>query len=100
MVDMLEIGLYNYRAVLSGIGMHQVQPDSMQITVKAYLFPCVLGGWNSPIKSMDINPWALQELEKFLCYTWEMQSYIFCIWYIFSHSAQHLVLDPSSSNFF
>ena len=30
--------------VLSGIGMHQVQPDSIQITVKAYLFPCVLGG--------------------------------------------------------
>ena len=42
-------------AVLSGIGMHQVQPDSIQITVKAYLFPCMLGGWNSPIKSMDMK---------------------------------------------
>ena len=42
-------------AVLSGIGMHQVQPDNIQITVKAYLFPCVLGGWNSLIKSMDMK---------------------------------------------
>ena len=42
-------------AVLSGIGMHQVQPDSMQITVNAYLFPWGLGGWNSPIKSIDIK---------------------------------------------
>ena len=41
--------------VLSRIGMHQVQPDSIQITVKAYLLPHVLGGWNSPIKSMDIK---------------------------------------------
>ena len=42
-------------AVLSGIRMQKVQPDSIQITVKAYLFPCVLGGWNSPIKSMDMK---------------------------------------------
>ena len=42
-------------AVLSGIGMHQVQPDNIQMTVKAYLLPRVLGGWNSPIKSMDIK---------------------------------------------
>ena len=30
---------------MSGIGIHQVQPDSIQMTVRAYLFPCVLGGW-------------------------------------------------------
>ena len=39
-------------AVLSGIRMHQVQPDSIQITVKAYLFPCVLGGG-----TLQSNPW-------------------------------------------
>ena len=44
MMDMFEIGLYTTGAVLSGIGMHQVQPDSMQITVRAYLLPRVLGG--------------------------------------------------------
>ena len=44
-------------AVLSGIGMHQVQPVSIQITVRAYLFPLILGGggWNSPTKSMEMK---------------------------------------------
>ena len=44
MMDMFEIGLYYYRCCLVWIGMHQVQPDSIQITVKAYLLPRVLGG--------------------------------------------------------
>ena len=58
MVDMFKVSPVwtNRGRFLSGIGMHQVQPDSIQITVKAYLLPRVLGRCgNSPIKSMDIK---------------------------------------------
>ena len=44
MMDMLELSSITIGAVLSGIGMHQVQPDNMHITVRAYLFPLELGG--------------------------------------------------------
>ena len=42
-------------AFLFGIGMRKVYPVNIHITVKAYQFPLEDGGWNSPIKSMDIN---------------------------------------------
>ena len=42
-------------AFLSGRGMQKVYPVNMQITVSAYLFPLEDGGWNSPIKSIDMS---------------------------------------------
>ena len=37
------------------MGMHHVQPDSIHITVRANLFPWLLGGLNFPMRSMEIK---------------------------------------------
>ena len=42
-------------ALLDFIRMQKVKPVSMHTAVRAYLFPLLDGGWNSPIKSMAMN---------------------------------------------
>ena len=37
------------------IGIQNVKPVNMQTAVSAYLLPLEKGGWNSPMRSMQMN---------------------------------------------
>ena len=51
-------------AVFDGIGIQNVKPVNMQTAVRAYLFPLLDAGMNSPMRSMLINSMGCGGLEK------------------------------------
>ena len=77
-----------------------MNPVNMHMTVKAYLYPSAVGGWNSPIKSMEIKSMELLALKTvldcislFVCYTVDILD-------IALHTGTLVALCLSSSNFF